>query len=1054
MAPIEDEARSIFLDAFARDPGQWPAFLDEACGDRPDLRAKVDQLLQAHQAMGSIQGGAAHPPAFTVDDAPIAESPGTTIGPYRLLEIIGDGGFGVVFAAEQTEPVRRKVALKVLKPGMDTRQVVARFEAERQALAIMDHPNVAKVFDGGATASGRPYFVMELVKGAPITEFCDQNHLSPRQRLDLFTSVCQAVQHAHQKGIVHRDLKPSNVLVSRHDTTPIVKVIDFGVAKALGQELTEKTLFTGIAQIIGTPLYMSPEQAGMSDLDVDTRSDIYSLGVLLYELLTGTTPFTKERFKKAAFDEIRRIIREEEPPRPSTRLSGSTESLASISAQRQMEPAKLTKLVRGDLDWIVMKCLEKDRGRRYATASGLAADVHRYLADEPVQACPPSTWYRIRKFARRNKGPVIAATVIVLCLVAGMIGTTAGLVWAVRERDEKARALTAETQARVKAMAALRDMTDEIVENQMARNANLSDENKEFLRKTIAHYEGLAALTADDAESRLIRAEGNLRVGRLRYRLGEFRDAEAADHAAVALYGQLAAEFPNVAEHRYDLGRCHNNLAVLSFSTGRLADAEAEFREAVAHFKPLAAEFPTRIEFRQDLARAQSNMGVLFFRTSRLSDSESAMKEALAIRKQLAGEFPTRPEFRGELAQNHSNLGLLFKTTGRTADAETAYRDALAIQKKLVADFNTRLEFRRELATGHNNLGTLLHDTGRLADAEAAYREALAIQQQLVADFPARHELRQELARSHNNLGNLFRATDRLADAEAAYRDALAIQKKLVADFPTRQELRRELAISHNGLGSLLDQTGRLIDAEAAFRDALAIQKKLVADFPESSEFRSELAAVHNNLGELFRRTNKPADAEAAYRDALAVQRKLAAEFPDQPDLRNQLARTLGNLALFASERRDFAAVRTHLAEAQPHHQAALKANGQNPVYRQLYRDNLGRLVVTSAGLLDRASAIQVADKMRDLGWDPPVNAYDAALALAGCIPAVQQLKPEAQAAAETQFYGDETMKMLKDAVAKGFRDAADLKQNKELDPLRGREDFKKLLAELEANKK
>jgi hypothetical protein len=356
---------------------------------------------------------------------------------------------GLVFMAEQQRPMRRLVALKIIKPGMDTRQVIARFEAERQALALMDHPNIARVFDAGTTAGGRPYFVMELVKGTPITDFCDQHHLTPRQRLELFVPVCQAVQHAHQKGIIHRDLKPSNVMFSRHDTTPVVKVIDFGVAKALGQELTEKTLFTGLAQMIGTPLYMSPEQAGMSDLDVDTRSDIYTLGVLLYELLTGTTPFDKERFKKAAYDEIRRIIRHEEPPKPSTRLTASKDSLAAISAQRQTDPAKLTKLVRGELDWIVMKALEKDRNRRYETASALAADVERYLKDEAVQACPPSPGYRLRKFFRRYKSAVLAASMVVLVLVGGIIGTTMGLIRAtnaeaeaVSEAKQKAEALT------------------------------------------------------------------------------------------------------------------------------------------------------------------------------------------------------------------------------------------------------------------------------------------------------------------------------------------------------------------------------------------------------------------------------------------------------------------------------------------------------------------------------------------------------------------------------------------------------------------------------------
>jgi WD40 repeat protein len=344
-----------------------------------------------------------------------------------------------VFLAEQAEPVRRKVALKVLKAGMDTRQVVARFEAERQALAIMDHPNIAKVFDGGQTPSGRPFFVMELVRGTPITEFCDQHQLTPRQRLELFVSVCQAVQHAHQKGIIHRDLKPSNVLVSRHDATPVVKVIDFGVAKALGQELTDKTVFTGVAQMVGTPLYMSPEQAGMSDLDVDTRSDIYSLGVLLYELLTGTTPFYRDRFTKAAYDEIRRIIREEDPPRPSTRLSESTDALPSVAAQRQTEPAKLTRLVRGELDWIVMKCLEKDRNRRYETANSLALDVQRYLHDEPVLACPPSAGYRFGKFARRNKRTLATAAALGAMLLVAVAAVVGSALWAASQADARAK---------------------------------------------------------------------------------------------------------------------------------------------------------------------------------------------------------------------------------------------------------------------------------------------------------------------------------------------------------------------------------------------------------------------------------------------------------------------------------------------------------------------------------------------------------------------------------------------------------------------------------------
>jgi WD40 repeat protein/serine/threonine protein kinase len=473
MAALEDQARSIFLAALERAPDGWPEFLDSACGGDADLRARVEQLLGAHRAMGSIHVEGPGGPALTIDELTVTERPGTVIGPYKLLEQIGEGGFGVVFLAEQTQPVRRKVALKVLKPGMDTRQVVARFEAERQALAIMDHPNIAKVLDGGATPSGRPYFVMELVKGTPITEFCDQNHLAPRQRLELFVPVCHAVQHAHQKGIIHRDLKPSNVLVSRHDTTPVVKVIDFGVAKALGQTLTDKTVFTGFAQMIGTPQYMSPEQAGMSDLDVDTRSDVYSLGVLLYELLTGTTPFTRERFRRAAYDEIRRIIREEEPPKPSTRLSESKDALPSIAAQRQTEPARLTRLVRGELDWIVMKCLEKDRDRRYETANGLAMDLQRYLADEPVLACPPSAAYRLRKFARRNRKLLATTASFLALLVAAVAVSTWLAVWALAaERDSRVAEANAKRNAEDEAKAHREaDAQAAAVRNQICRFA-------------------------------------------------------------------------------------------------------------------------------------------------------------------------------------------------------------------------------------------------------------------------------------------------------------------------------------------------------------------------------------------------------------------------------------------------------------------------------------------------------------------------------------------------------------------------------------------------------
>jgi WD40 repeat protein len=441
--------KALFEQAFdVGSAAERLAFLRDACGEDAALLARVQALLQAHEA---AEGFLPEQPAGQASLVPVTEKPGDRIGRYKLRERIGEGGCGVVYVAEQEEPVRRKVALKVIKLGMDTRNVMARFEAERQALAMMDHPNIAKVLDGGATETGRPYFVMELVRGIKITDYCDQNQLSTRERLELFIKVCQAVQHAHQKGIIHRDLKPSNILVTVNDGVPVPKVIDFGIAKATEGKLTDLTVYTDLRQFIGTPAYMSPEQATMTSLDMDTRSDIYSLGVLLYELLTGHTPFDQKDLLQAGLDEMRRIIREKEPPRPSTRLSTMVEGeLTSTAARRQSDPPKLIHLLRGDLDWIVMKCLEKDRARRYDTANGLATDLQRHLDNEPVAARPPSTAYRLQKAWRRNKVVLTAVAVVVVALVVGIGVSTWQAVVATRAKTEA-------LQAKTKALAAQMD---------------------------------------------------------------------------------------------------------------------------------------------------------------------------------------------------------------------------------------------------------------------------------------------------------------------------------------------------------------------------------------------------------------------------------------------------------------------------------------------------------------------------------------------------------------------------------------------------------------------
>ncbi|MGD9855480.1 MAG: protein kinase, partial [Planctomycetaceae bacterium] len=437
MTPITSGEKTIFLEAIELSVAHRTNYLDQACGSNRKLRRQIEQLLAAH-ARSDLP---LDQPAVTSVEALAEWHPqeelGSQIGPYKLREQIGEGGMGLVFVAEQTAPVRRQVALKVCKPGMDTREVMSRFEAERQALALMDHPNIAKVFDAGTTDSGRPYFVMELVRGIPITDYCEQAKLGTRERLKLFITVCQAVQHAHLKGIIHRDIKPTNVMVTLHDGVPVPKVIDFGVAKAVGQRLTEQTVYTQYAQLIGTPLYMSPEQAEFSGLDIDTRTDVYSLGVLLYELLTGTTPFERQTLAEKGLDEFRRLLRETDPPRPSHRISTLDAARQStLALHRGLDPRQLTRSLQGELDWIVMKALEKDRNRRYETASDFAADVERYRHDEAVLACPPSALYRLRKLARRNKAAFAFTCLVVGFLLVSTVALSVANVLISRERVE------------------------------------------------------------------------------------------------------------------------------------------------------------------------------------------------------------------------------------------------------------------------------------------------------------------------------------------------------------------------------------------------------------------------------------------------------------------------------------------------------------------------------------------------------------------------------------------------------------------------------------------
>jgi non-specific serine/threonine protein kinase/serine/threonine-protein kinase len=655
MIAIEDRARSIFFAALEQSSDEWLAFLDASCGGDAELRARVDRLLSAHKAMGSIHGGSPNTPDSKFRALP-AEGPSTVIGPYKLLEQIGEGGMGLVFVAEQQRPVRRRVALKLIKPGMDSRQVLARFEAERQALALMDHLHIARVFDGGTTESGRPYFVMELVKGVPITDYCDQNCLTPRQRLELFLDVCAAVQHAHQKGVIHRDLKPSNIMVTVHDVRPVVKVIDFGIAKATGAQLTEHTLFTQFAQMVGTPLYMSPEQAGHSGLDVDTRSDVYSLGVLLYELLTGTTPFDGETLKRAGQDELRRIIREDEPARPSARLSTlAAAELSTVAEKRGADPKQLSQAVRGELDWIVMRCLEKDRNRRYESASALAADVRRYLNDEPVQACPPSAGYRLRKFARRNRRALATAGVIAAALVAATVVS----VWqAAQARDAERRAATEAAIARAVNDFLQGDLLGQVISVPVFGEASAGNPHltvREALDRAAARIgdrfrdqplvEAAIRMTIGEAYNRLYSFGNGLAVPHLKRAFELRRDHLSPDHPdTLASMASLANAYQMVDQHQEAIALIERRLEIGKATLG------PDHPETLAFMARLAGAY--RYAGRRDL-------------------SVPLWEQVLDKRRTICG--PTHPDTLGAIHQ----LALNYMDVGR-------FKDSMALHAKFL----------------------------------------------------------------------------------------------------------------------------------------------------------------------------------------------------------------------------------------------------------------------------------------------------------------------------------------------------------------------------------
>jgi serine/threonine protein kinase/tetratricopeptide (TPR) repeat protein len=795
--------------------------------------------------------------------------PGDRFGPYKILEEIGQGGCGAVFIAEQEQPVRRRVALKVIKLGMDTREVIARFEAERQALAMMDHPNIARVLDAGATDTGRPFFVMELVRGVKITDYCDQNKLSTTDRLKLFIQVCQAVQHAHQKGIIHRDLKPSNILVTLHDGVPVPKVIDFGIAKATAnQKLTDKTIYTALEQFIGTPAYMSPEQAEVTGLDIDTRSDIYSLGVLLYELLVGETPFSSEELLSIGLEAMRRTLREKEPAKPSTKLTTMMDAdLTAIAQQRQSDPFRLIKSVRGDLDWIVMKCLEKDRSRRYETANGLAMDIERHLTNEPVLARPQSSFYRLQKVVRRNRVTFVAGGAVIAALIIG-----AGVAfWEyLKEKAAHQRALVAEKAAKEEATKSaevariLKDMLNgagpavargrdtkvlrEILDQTAARIGNELTNQPEveaqlriILAKTYSDLgewtNGLAMAREALRLRRALYGEDHLAVaecltvcGAVLLYLADFPNAETNHREALRIKRKLLGEDdPEVA-------RSIHNVGLVLSEEGRLQEAEPMLREAVAKFAKLNGEETV------DFARALRSLGGVLVRQGNLAEAEPVVgKVAILYKKLLGVDHP-------DTVMALNNLATLLRAEQKPVEAEPVLREVLVIAQRIHQGEHPMV------ATTLANLGVVLADQDKLEEAETVTRQALAMQQKLLGnDHP-------DVALSLGNLGDIKRKLGKPAEGEQLLRQAIEILKKSPGTEPV------ELSVVFTGLAKSCRDQGKLEEAEKAWREGLGLQREERGkDAPEVADFLAELADV-------LVAEEKLTEAESSISECLAIQ--------------------------------------------------------------------------------------------------------------------------------------------------------------------------------------
>ncbi len=901
----------------------------------PDPRRTVDHVLSPEAPSTVADAGAYQPAGATGRYLPAPPADAPSIPGYRVTAEVARGGMGRIYAGHDLT-LDREVAIKMLLPGADAE----RFVTEAKITARLPHPGIPPVHALGALADGTPYLTMKLIRGRTLAELLKERP-SPLEELprfvQVFEQVAQAVGFAHAQGIIHRDLKPLNVMVGAFGE---VQVMDWGLAKEMAsrereppeeRSAEENVTQTAAGAVLGTPGYMAPEQARGEA--VDARADVFALGATLAAILTGRPAFVGASQREV----IDRAARAD--------LADVRERLTSSGAD-------------GELIALALSCLSANVAQRPADGRAVAAEVAAYRAGVEARLKRAETERAealVRKAGQRKwrRTVQVAGAGIALVLLAGLSASLWQMFRAIEARND-------ETKARQQAFAALRSMTDDVVEKKFSQGTVLTEDDRAFLRGIIEQFDAFAAIKGDDADSRAVRAEGRLRVGLMRRRLGEFQEAENDYDQALSIYQQLAADFPS------------------------------------------------QPEFRRNLAKSYSDRGNLLSDTGRFKAAEQDYEQALSISERLAAEFPSRPEFRHHLAADHINRGLLRKKTGRPKEAEQDYDRALSIFKELGAEFASRPEVRQHLANGHTNRGMLLRDAGRPKEAEQDYNQALSIRKQLADDFPSQPDFRRDVARDHLELGILLYMTGRLNEAEKEFDQAVRILKQLAAEFPSRPEFRGGLAMSYTRRGALLNDTGRLKEAEQDYGQALSINKQLAADSP------------------------------------------------NQPDLRNELAATYVNLAALHQVQEDLVAAKQLLLEARPHHLAALKASPRNSIYRQFYGINLTNLTGIYAGLLEQENAVRTAETRRDVGWNPPADAYAAACMLSGNIPFQAKhgnLDPKQRQQA-VRFYGDAAMKFLRDAVSKGYKDVAKMKKDTDLDPLRQREDFQKLVAELEGKGK